>query len=100
MWKRKTDPEMDMLEIKTQNIRIRPDPVASFNMAYAAAANKDKPSFYVAKGWHNRFAGPRGANLVEASQQFKVKIKMARREVHALHFYALIYVISFPLSPI
>eukprot|EP00486_Rosalina_sp_Unknown_P009024 CAMPEP_0201594300 /NCGR_PEP_ID=MMETSP0190_2-20130828/191656_1 /ASSEMBLY_ACC=CAM_ASM_000263 /TAXON_ID=37353 /ORGANISM="Rosalina sp." /LENGTH=262 /DNA_ID=CAMNT_0048053851 /DNA_START=15 /DNA_END=800 /DNA_ORIENTATION=- len=49
-------------------------------MAYAAAANKEKPSFYVAKSWHNRFAGPRGANLSAASKKFKVKIKLAPRE--------------------
>lgn len=49
-------------------------------MAYAAAANKEKPSFYVAKSWHNRFAGPRGANLSAASKKFKVRIKLAPRE--------------------
>ena len=49
-------------------------------MAYAAAANKEKPSFYVAKSWHNRFAGPRGSNLSAANEKFKVKIKLAPRE--------------------
>eukprot|EP01084_Bolivina_argentea_P121208 214814_1 len=50
-------------------------------MTYAAITNKEQPSFYVAKSWHHRFAGPRGCNLSAANKQFKVQIKMPRREM-------------------
>eukprot|EP01083_Nonionella_stella_P031849 87167_1 len=50
-------------------------------MTYAAITNKEQPSFYVAKSWHNRFAGTRGCNISAANKQFKVKIKMPRREL-------------------
>ena len=76
---------IDVQDIAFAPDSIRPHPVPS---------NFDgkEPSFYVAKGWHNAFAGTHGANLIEAREKFGVNVKMACREVfiHApLHIFIL-----------